>query len=817
MAAVRGSKTDVVKWVICALCVFGVTTPSFADPAARLFEEKIRPLLAKHCYECHSASADSVQGELRLDTKQGWQSGGISGPAIEPGNVDQSLMLQAVRYERDDLLMPPSGKLSEASIADLEQWIKSGAYDPREDSTSDIAVSEPSTHQVGLDHWAFQKPQGSVPPAVVNPTWAFGEIDRYLQVAHEREGLQPVSRAKPLQLLRRVCLDLVGLPPDQSMIERFARRNGPQAYVELVDELLARPGFGERWGRHWLDVTRFAESVGSTRNLVMRQAWRYREYVIDSFNRDQPYDEFVRAQIAGDLLRLKSSEKAIQQRIATGFLAIGSRSLAEKDPLIVASDEVAEQVDAVGRAFLGLNLSCARCHDHKFAPISTEEFYGLAGIFRSTQTMSGMGRLGEATATRLRFDLLNPATEHIDLGAFESDRQVLRRRLEELTKQLDYLGLRKREIEDAEPFVKQDLEDVFAEMKEIREQWRKLNYDFADRYALAMGASDRERPVNARVEIGGDPHRIGAEVDRGFLLAMDLGEASNSTEWARSSGRLSLANWVTHPENPLLARVIVNRVWQKLLGRGLVFSVDDFTPTGSLPSHPDLLDHLATSFVADGYSVKKLIRRIVLTRVYQQSSQFDAANNSLDPDNQWWWRMNRRRLELEPLRDAMLAVSGNLDRRRPSKRHLPVEDQVPNESKKWPAVEGLPFRTVYLPVLRRALPRMFREFDFPPPDQVMGARAVTTVPTQALFIMNSPFVEAQSAAAATRLIRQVSGAKERAKVVFLTTVGRLPTHQETSRIEAFVRQQTGIPLPEDQIWQDVFHARFSSAEFLYRD
>lgn len=772
------------------------------------FENEIRPLLVKHCYSCHSSSASDIKGGLALDSRAGWVRGGQSGEVIVPGDASQSRLIRAVRYTDPDLQMPPTGKLKSHEIASLRHWIASGAFDPREKTFPDSDHKKPNIDVAQQKQfWAFQLPQKSLATRV--DTWSQNPIDRFIAEHWEKEGLRPVSIADSYSFLRRVSFDLVGLPPSQQMISQID--TSVDTSESIVDQLLASPQFGERWARHWLDVVRYASSVGSTRNYVFSYAWRYRNYVIDSLNADKPYDQFVREQVAGDLLPADSEQQRIDHVLATGFLGLGVRNLGEQDAKILRSEEIAEQIDTLGRAFLGLNLICARCHDHKFAPISTEDYHGLAGIFQSTEILSGFGRLGKRRSTVSRNDLLVLAAA-APRDEFQQAQRALTAELEEMQEEIEYWQLQKRVLEDAEPFDKKALEQCFATMRELKEKWRKLNASLAVKFPLAMAVRDTSTVANVRIQIGGDPYKLGPEVQRGFLEALHSGDPIP----ADSSGRMELAKWLSSRNNPLVARVFVNRVWHHLFGRGLVTTVDDFTPSGSKPSHPKLLDYLAVSFMDNDWSLKYLIRQIVLSRVYRLSTAWDSVNKKVDPENRYLWRMNRRRLEAESLRDSLLAASGKLDLRRPKNSLIDVEwNRVPNEPSKWVDYFDSSYRTVYLPVFRRALPAMLKQFDFAPPDQVVGARSVTTVPTQALFLMNSPFVVDCSSVASKRLLANYDGHTDRVRALYIETVGRTPSNVEQARTYQYVFDLESQGITELEAWSDVYHAIFSSAEFLY--
>ncbi len=766
------------------------------------FESKIRPALARHCYGCHSAEAKTAMGGLRLDSRDGVLRGGNRGEAIVPGSVADSLLLEALSYE-SDLKMPPTGKLSEQVIVDFRQWIESGAPDPRVQA---VAKQESQIDlKKGRRYWAFQAPERPKLPPVNDLSWPRGAVDQFLLAKREEAGLPAVADADRPALLRRATFDLLGLPPTPKEIDSFVNDPDENAFRKVVDRLLQSPRFGERWGRHWLDVARYGETMGRTLNYPFPVAWRYRDYVIDAFNRDKPYDRFVGEQIAGDLLPSESDWQRREQVTATGFLALGAHDLNEPDRTLYPMDVADEMINVTSRTILGLTVGCARCHDHKFDPIPTRDYYALAGIFRSTELKGGLRQRPKYGAGYFKVDKLmrlDRASSSAESGAgwAELRRDELWRQIQDAIKAEDRKKVR----------------DLSKELDELPLPWN-----------VVMGVKDSEAIQPCRINIGGDPHTLGEEVPRGFLQVLDREAAGRPNISDSESGRRQLAQWLVRRDNPLTARVMVNRIWHHLFGRGLVPSVDNFGKMGEKPSHPGLLDYLAVQFMDQGWSVKSVIREIMLSRSYQLSTGFQRANFENDPDNKLLWRMNRRRLEVEAIRDAMLFVSRELKLEPP--RGSPVQRwkrnvQVRTGNKQlepWDMEQN--YRSVYVPVIRTQLSRFFETFDFPEPSEADGARDVTTVATQALFFLNSPFARRQANAASERLLASTADDHARVKHVYLQVLSREPTRQELERALAFVRSaydttnQTESSAPQaQQAWARLYQALFGSAEFRYR-
>jgi hypothetical protein len=820
--AVSASLLRVTLAACCGLgAAFAQTEP---DPAhAAFFESKVRPLLSKHCYDCHSARAEKVKGGLLLDTREGWQAGGDSGDVLVPGNPDESLLVESVRYRNPDLQMPPKYKLSEDEIEVLEHWVSLGAPDPRSGAPKAAAKPSGIDPEQGKRHWAFRPVTPPAVPPVRDAAWPRDDADRFILARIEAAGLRPVPDADRFTLLRRVCLDLTGLPPSPEEVAAFASdpASDDVALARVVDRLLATPAFGERWGRHWLDVARYADSVGKTRNVPFPYAWRYRNHVIDAVNADQPYDAFLTEQIAGDLLDSGTEDERRRRLVASGWLALGSMDLNERDKVQFSLDRIDDQVDTLGRATMGLTLGCARCHDHKFDPVAQTDYYALAGIFASTRTLSGQtNRAGGQPRVyhdpRLLASLGGPgggAGPGPGADELEDRLQELRARMK--SKQLGEKERRALYAEMAE--LRLHLEvlrpDPKAASKKKTARNEKAPQPDPDA-PLAMSAMDG--PImDLALRVRGEPDLEGDVVPRGFPAILVHGETPELPEDA--SGRLELARWLVSREHPLTARVMANRVWGHLFGRGIVETVDNFGLSGAAPTHPELLDHLAVRFVDGGWSVKSLVRSLVLSRTYRLAVAYPAANVAADEGNALFWRAHLRRLEAEAIRDSVLAAAGTLDLDRPEgapfDRSVGADLAKVNNRRAGAASDVIarPVRSVYLPVFRSRLPGMFTVFDFAEPDQVNGRRDVTTVPTQALFFLNNPFVVSAARSTADRLLQPAAADDAtRVREAYARVLGRFPTPEESARALDYVARDPG-----GAGWAAFVQALFSSAEFRY--
>ncbi|MFO0947664.1 MAG: DUF1553 domain-containing protein [Planctomycetota bacterium] len=1088
------------------------TTPLAEDSHAQgnskvgitFFESKIRPVLAKHCNECHSADAKHLRGGLLLDSREAMLAGGDSGPAIVPGNADESLLIQALKHEGFE--MPPTGKLPAGVIKDFETWIAMGAPDPRT-SNKPTPAKRTIDLEAGRQFWSFRPPVKHEPPKTKDNDWPRGWIDRFLLARLEREGLAPAKDADRRTLLRRVTFDLTGLPPTIEEMESFLQDDSPDAFERIVDRLLASPRLGERWGRHWLDVARYADSTGGGRSMIFETSWHYRDYVIDAFNQDKPFDRFILEQLAGDLLPYEDYRQGRRQLVATAFLALGPTNYEEQDKTQLEMDVIDEQIDTTGRAFLGMTLGCARCHDHKFDPIPTTDYYALAGIFRSTHTLnhdnvstwvkrklpmdeassrafaeyeSKVARLdgalketeqkrkrlqslvaavtiddddasfsgnwvastsvkpyvgrnyryasGDAAAVYKLDDRIEPGrysvrvayTPHanrskrtlvtvahaggetsvridqtqtptfeglyVDVGAFQfakgkgnkvtigtngADHIVVTDAVQLVPLDKKKPGMGERVVADITQLAGIVVDDSAAE---LTGEWiqstfhasyvrggyvhddnmdkgkKSIRYrvdvpksgEYEVRFSYTHGASratrvpiniafdggdetvyinEREKPAvdglftrlgtyrfandqtaivtvsnegtsdghvvadaiqfvpasevaaeaattpeseastdtasgdllarqrsdldrdfkrlkeelatlkktappaptevigveegkeiaDCELCIRGEIKNRGPKVPRGFVSVATQGPMP--TLAANASGRLELAHWIASPQNPLTARVFVNRVWSHLFGAGLVRTVDQFGATGEAPSHPELLDTLAVRFVEEGWSLKKLIREIVLTHAYQMSSERSKESRSKDPANRWLAGQNRRRLDAEALYDSMLALSGSLD--------LTMGGPTIREGTK--SEYGYSFdvgrRAVYLPVFRNRLHDLMAVFDFPDPNLSLGQRNTSTISTQALYLMNSPFVMDQAKVAAAGLLKDSTlGNHDRITMLFQRALGRPPREEERRLVAVYLAEEAGTDETSSlKRWSNVCQTVIASIDFRYLD
>lgn len=740
------------------------------------FENKIRPVLVKHCYECHAADAKELGGKLLLDSRDGILQGGEAGPALVKGMPDESVIIQALRY--DGLEMPPDQPLPETIIADFAKWIERGAADPRsaEALQSEKAAVDAETL------WSLQPVTNPTAPMVQDDTWPRDALDRFVLARIEQSGTNPTRDADSRTLARRLYYDLIGLPPRTEAIEEFAaahQQDGADAVERLVDSLLDSPQFGERWGRHWLDVARFAESNGNDglgRNPTFPHAWRYRDYVIDSINSDVPYDQFLKEQIAGDLLPSETPEQRDRHLIATGFLAMAAKP-AKAMNNDFEMDVVADQIDVIGRGVIGLSVACARCHDHKFDPIPTRDYYALAGMFTNSETMWGVAAHEGLTA---------PVT---DLHVLKATPKVL----------------------PPEDFVETVL--VLESNTGIPKPIPKSKWPTGT--PLAMGVRDREKLGDCKINIKGDSKKLGEAVPRGFLTAFEVAASDSLAIDPKQSGRLQLAEWLTHVDHPLTARVMVNRIWLHLFGNGIVRTPDDFGVYGERPTHPELLDHLTTRFVADGWSIKELIRAVVLSRTYQLSSDANEELLKADASNLLFARHNRRRLDAESLRDSMLSVSGQLDLQPAEGSIIRHRDILVNLAGSLHQPSNR--RSVYLCYLRSSPPPELAAFDLPDFVSVTGQRSESTVPGQALHLYNSPFVIDQAACLAEVVLQEAQGDEQRVRLVFDKAFCREPNEKELAQALELVQLTISNVKSEDKAWASLCQALLVSNEFRYID
>ena len=923
------------------------------------FEQRIRPLLIQNCIECHGP--DKQKGGLRLDSRAGWQTGGDSGPALVPGKLAESKLWQAVSYTDRDLKMPPKRKLKESEVADLKLWIESGAPDPRDEVASS---AKGKSARADASFWSFQPPHDAPAPAVKNTAWPANDIDRYILSKLEENHLAPAPDASPAVLQRRLAFDLTGLPPDvaQPLPQTLAE------YEKRVDELLASSAFAERFASHWLDIARFAESSGGGRSLPFKDAWRFRDYVIESIRDNVPLDRMITEHLAGDILPATDAAARRRQVTATGFLALGPTNYEEQDKGMLRMDIVDEQMDTLGRAFLGMTLGCARCHDHKFDPISARDYYALAGILRSTKTLRnytdnvahwidtplpldgeaeqalqkqekqvgalkeqiaeikdslrdagsadlrtrrtisisdlpgivvddtaaqkvgvwkqstsyapyiGSGYLsdnndgkGEKTVSftpkipktgryevRLAFNAGPNRAESATVTILHADGEELKgvKMVTDSLKGLQFASLGTYRFEangqgfvlvsnaasqgyvtvDAVQFLPADetVEDVAAKKEKDKESptavklKRKLAELEKELKAVQKGQAGRPEamsvaedtvPEDAKIHIRGSTRNLGATVPRGFIQAALHGSAPAIPSDA--SGRLQLAQWLTSRENPLTARVMVNRIWHWIYGAGIVRTTDNFGSTGEAPSHPELLDHLAVRFMEDGWSLKHLIKQMVMSHTYRMTSAHAATT---DPDNRLLSHMNRKRLDAECLRDAMLSAAGTLERSFGGPGISEAKAVDANDSKIQNLEYGYQFqdtrRSLYTAAFRNVRHPLFEVFDFADINQPIAQRTTSTVATQALFLMNSPKVIEQARNAADVVLKSAPETDARITAAFRHSLQRQPTEKEKALVREYLESsQSGNATAEDirDLWARFIQDLWSTPEFRFLD
>ena len=916
------------------LCLSTSTARATPEQAAKLefFESKIRPVLVEQCYKCHSVESGKSKGELQLDSRAAWQAGGESGPAVIPGNPDKSPLILAISRSGVIPEMPPKSHLSDEVIENFRKWIADGAVDPRE-GKAPVHEKETIDIEEGRKFWSFQPRR----------TFSGKEtIDSFVQPE------APVASAD--KLVRRIYLDLIGLPPTPEQRQAFHdlyRQRSPKAAAKLTaDSLLDDTAFGEKWARHWLDVARYADSNGGDFNLTFHESWRYRNYVIDAFNQDMPYDQFLKEQIAGDLLPFDSPEQRNRQLIATGFLMIAPKMLTERNKPKMHLDIADEQVDTIGRSIMGLTIGCARCHDHKFDPIPTSDYYALAGILHSTRTADGI-LMNNVNVTGWKETDLNMDSEaqalleshqvkirslekEIDqkkksakktpqenLGIVVDDTEAkkvgewrkstfrpnhiglhyladnngqgdysitwkatlpkpgkyevrvsfgggsglaktapyvihhaegeTRLKIDQTVKpsirglfhsigqftfksaatvhlsnenanghviadavQLVHLDDIAREAKTAQGSLQADIKKLEAQLKKRKDELPKA--------PKAMAAADLtgKRFGDMHIRIRGESGNLGAKAPRGFLQVVSFTGTTPVDISNDESGRLQLAEWLAHPNHPLTARVMANRIWQHLFGKGIVLTSDNFGTLGAPPSHPELLDYLAGRLIANDWSMKSLIREIVTSDTYLQAAE---TTNGNDPDNRDLRHQNRRPAPAETIRDSILAVAGKLDR---EPRQSVVEQlgmyAIQTSGSRHESLgktEELRQRSIYMPIVRGAVPPSLAVFDLPNPDMVTGTRSVTTVPAQALFMMNSPFVREMAEMVAYRLNGQDLKLTDIIKQLYLLILIREADTGDIAIANEYIEELVKTGRSQKQAIASFVQVLFSSTEFRF--
>ena len=790
-----------------------------AGPKIEFFEKSIRPVLVNECQSCHGPTRQD--GGLRVDSRKALLAGGNRGRAIAPGEPSQSLLLRALTHRDAVLKMPPKGRLPDRTLAALGEWIRDGAAWPADGEQGESA-SKSALPRADASHWSLQPLRITPPPRVRRQGWVITPIDAFILKRLEDRGLSPAPPADRETLIRRLSFDLTGLPPTVAEVDAFVADRSANAYGALVERLLASPAYGERWGRHWLDVARYADSNGLDENLHYGSAWRYRDYVVAAMNGDVPYDRFVQEQIAGDLLPAADEAARRRQRTATGFLALGPKVLAEPDPRKMEMDIIDEQIDTLGRVFMGLTLGCARCHDHKFDPISMEDYYALAGIFKSTKTMEHFKIIARWYE--------HPMEEAADLArkAEHDGRVAAQKKLIQTTIDAAIQALRsagKPVPEKPEPAFPEATRMLLKSQREALASLEKAAPDMPG----AMGVTEGE-VQSLPIHLRGSHLTLGKKVERNFPAVLTGG--GRQALPAQQSGRLELARWLSSPEHPLTARVMVNRVWRWHFGSGLVASTDNYGMLGDRPSHPELLDWLAGAFAGrpgaalggPAWSLKALHRLIVHSNTYRMSHAVNLSASRVDPENRLRWRFDLRRLEAEELRDALLASAGLLDREMGGslvklKNREFFFDHTSKDGTKYDSRR----RSLYLPIVRNHLYDVFQLFDYGDAQVPEGNRATTTVAPQALFMLNSSLVR-ECADALARQLLETPGLSDAGRIgrLLRAAYGRNGRPVEVARADrSLTRLIEARPAdaPPDarrkQAWSWLCQSVLCSSEFVY--
>ncbi len=762
--------------------ILGLPMTGWADAKTDFFESKIRPVLATHCFECHG---HKDKGGLKLDSREAILQGGDSGPAIVPGKPQKSLLMTAVQHADPELEMPPKKKLPPEAIADLSQWIRAGAVWP-EGKALGFATGEITAEQ--RKHWAYQPLKGNTAQTADGESF----IDARVRGRLKEQGLQSVGLADRRTLIRRVTFDLTGLPPTPAEVEAFMNDDKPGAWHRVVEGLLASPRYGERWGRHWLDLVRYADTAGDAGDYPIPEAYKYRNYVIDAFNKDKPYNQFVREQIAGDQLPAENEEQRWEQTIATGYIAISRRI--GVSPHKLRHITIEDTLNNLGKTFLGLTIGCARCHDHKFDPIPTADYYALYGIFDSSvyphagaehspHRHSFVYRMGKAKAD----EVLKPFRSKLEpWNKKERDQFNLYQSFQRevvtgsITRQSVWAGL----------------EGIRARRAEVAKTFP--NSDIA--YAIVDGSAS-----DVSIHKQGNPRDLGPKVRRGFLQILGGQQLPENT---KGSGRLELANWLTSSAEPLLARVIVNRIWHYHFGRGLVSTPSDFGVRGTAPTHPVLLDMLAQYFIKSGWSMKTMHRLILDSETYRMAASEHAGNLAKDPDNHFLWRANRRRLDAEELRDSLLTFSAQLDitpgGRHPFphrltyfyRQHEPFQEKYVSNKRSIYQMQQRIQKNPYLDM-----------FDGPDGGLHLGDRKASVTTLQALYFMNSKFIHEQAEAITERLPEE-----QKVEYLYELVFNRRAEEKELEFAESYFAKDNSR-----QRWAGYVRSMLSSNEFLFVD
>ncbi|QDT41570.1 Planctomycete cytochrome C [Gimesia alba] len=845
-------RSQIQRFLLALAALFSLPSAlSAAEPAKppanqiEFFELHIRPVLIEQCADCHTGDADA-ENSLAVNSRSAFIKGGEFGPAIIPGKPQESLLYQSIQRTHKALKMPPDedDKLSAKTIQHFKQWIEWGAPWPAEKVKPLTTSQAKKTKPLTTSHWCFLPRQSVAPPEVNNQEWADSPIDRFIYQRLEKEIITPAPLASRRTLIRRATFDLTGLPPTPEEVTDFL--NDPDtdlnAFSKVVDRLLASTPYGERWGRHWLDVARYADTQGDVGDFPIPDAYLYRNWVIDAFNADLPYDQFLQAQLAGDILAKQEDdpERARQLKIATGFIALSRRfgNTRYEDQHLTIDDTI----DTIGRGIMGVTLKCARCHDHKFDPMLATDYYGLYGIFESTLYPT-MGASNEPSPTQLVAaendpDSQQKINEYWDLLSYYQHqirnhfRPWLKPTLEEYKqvaakiKQAKKNGQPTDKLEARRQKLLASHKGKFRELMIHGLPWLKkekarlVKQPPAEMlYAVIDG-----KPHHAKLHRRGNPETPGDVVPRQFISVISKTKPDLDQ---KRSGREELANWITAAEHPLTARVMVNRLWYHHFGQGLVKTVDNFGVLGAAPSHPELLDYLANQLIEQQWSLKALHRQMMLSRVYRLDSNDIKDNSQRDPENVYLWKYARRRLDAESIRDAMLFVSGELDRE-PGGPHPFIPWHKKGYSLNGPFHQVYPSqkRSVYLMTQRLFKHPFLGLFNGPDTNETTGTRNSSNLPTQALYLMNSPFLPKRAEAFGERILQSNTTEEKQIQTAFQLALSRNPTPEEQAdflqtlhayRAQILKEQSQNSATANQAAWTGLAKVMLTSNEFFFID
>lgn len=780
--------------------------PPISSQDAAFFEKNVRPLLESHCMECHSVRSGKRKGGLLLDSREGITRGGDSGPALEAGRPDKSRIVLAVSGRDPDLRMPPKKTLDPTSVEILVEWVRRGAPDPREGDARPHPKYGMSLEE-GLQFWAFRPLTRPELPAPTPGKSASHPVDRFVLEKIAHAGLETAPPADKRTLIRRAAYDLTGLPPTPRQVEAFLADASPQAFDTVVEEFLASPAYGERWGRHWMDVVRYADTCGNASDYPVPQLRLYRDWVIRALNEDMPYDRFVREQIAGDLIPGGTQEERNARVIATGYLALARRFAGKAGaPHLTIEDTI----DNLSKAFLGVTLACARCHDHKFDPFTMRDYYALYGFFSSTR-YPYPGAEGDTRQSQF-VSLLEPAAVENLLAPYRDRIAAAEAEVKRLDEEHAAL------VKAAATGDSAVLEETKARLTEAKKKVTQLRADppvLPDAYAVV----DAPEAGDACIQNRGEPKNLGDKVRRGFPAVLGGMELDRD---AGGSGRQALSEWVSSASNPLTARVMVNRVWMHHFGRGIVPTPNDFGKQGTPPTHPELLDFLAAEFIRSGWSLKTLHRVILSSETWKRSSETTAGSATKDPLNLLLSRQNRHRLDAEALRDTLLHLAGSMQ-----PGPAPEHPFPPRNTWKWtqhnPFRESYDskYRSVYLMQARLKRNAYLALFDGPDPSSSTGMRSLTTTPLQALFTLNHPLLHDSARAIATKTERHTASA-ERISATYSILFQRVPTGAEQQAAGGFLERFSEAlgsrpDAPPPEAWAALTRSLLCSNELLFLD